>query len=309
MKPDDSSLEIEQLNNVRIYASNLLKKSDALGHFPTPVDQIVESANLYINDNISLEHNQSIVHRYTEKIKKSARPLIAGIKKTLGLIHIPSNEIILDQSLPENKKKFLKLHETGHGYLPHQREMFEIIEDGEMEISPDIEDLFEKEANNFAAEILFQIDSYEKVAADYLVSIRTPMELAKIFGSSIYASMRRYVQTHYSPIALAIYNKFSEADKSYYQLRRAPQYSNSFIKKFGLYNFPLKSTTNDDLGGILNKSRLQTNNNIVIQNLKNEYYLSNLQIFNNSYQIFVLLIPQSKISSRKAEALPPILVA
>lgn len=305
MRPDDSSLEINELNNVRIYARNLLKKSDAFGQLPTPVDHIVESANLRINKNISLDHNQNIVHRYTEKLRKSARPLIAGIKKTLGLIHIPSNEIVLDQSLHESKKSFLKLHETGHGYLPHQREMFEIIEDGEMEISPDIEDLFEKEANNFAAEVLFQIDTYEKVAADYLVSIRTPMELARKFGSSIYASMRRYVQTHYYPLALAIYNKTSKVDKTCYQLRRAPQYSDSFIKKFGLYKFPTETSLTDDLGSLLGKSRLQTNNKIVIKNLRKEYYLADLQIFNNSYQIFVILIPQSKISQRKAEPYSP----
>ena len=74
----------------------------------------------------------------------------------------------------------------------------------------EIEELFEHEANNFASEALFQLDKYEKMAADYTISIKTPIDLSKKFGSSVYASTRRYVQTHFSPLALGIYNKIED---------------------------------------------------------------------------------------------------
>lgn len=49
--------------------------------------------------------------------------------------------------------------------------MYEFMEDGELKINPEINDLFERETNNFAAKVLFQLDTFEKIAADYENSI------------------------------------------------------------------------------------------------------------------------------------------
>jgi len=193
--------------------------------------------------------------------------------------------------------------------LPHQRKMFKTMADTEQELDLDINDLFEREANNFAVETLFQLDKYEKLAADYEISIKTPMDLATKFGSSIYASMRRYVHTHFASLGLAVYDEIAQTEQISYQLRRAPMYSKSFIRKFGCYDFPIKTSIEDDLGRILNKSRFQMHNKIAVKNLRNEYYLSDLQIFNNTYQIFVLIIPQKKISQKHVETLAPVLLA
>ena len=210
MKNDDSSLLPDQLDNIKSHVQKLLYKADALGELPTPVDQLVRSANLHVNEDFVLVNDYKMIRNFTSRIEKVARQSIHGIKKLLGLLHVPSGEILIDHLQHKNKKTFIKLHEAGHGFLPHQRLVYEIMEDGELELDPDIEELFEHEANNFASEALFQLDKYEKMAADYTISIKTPIDLSKKFGSSVYASTRRYVQTHFSPLALGIYNKIED---------------------------------------------------------------------------------------------------
>ena len=205
MKKDDSNLKKEELNNVKKHARILLNQADAFNQFPTPVDHLVNTAKLVVNQQLSLGNDQNILSRFHGKLGKIARQPKHGIKKLLGLLHVPSGEMLIDHSQHENRKKFIKLHETGHGFLPHQKSMYEFMEDGEFEINPEIKDLFEREANNFSAEVLFQLDAFEKMAANYENSIKTPIDLSKHFGASIYASMRRYVQSHFAPMALGVY--------------------------------------------------------------------------------------------------------
>ncbi len=290
MKKDDSSLQPDELNNVKKYARGLLYKADAIDQFPTPIDRIISTAELFVNKDISLEKDEGILAKFNNNLSKVARPHLYGIKKLLGLIHIPSGEILLDQSQHENKKTFIKLHETGHSVLPHQRKMFTLMEDGPFEIDPETEDLFEREANNFAVETLFQLDKYEKMAADYEISIKTPITLSKKFGSSVYAGMRRYVQTHFSPMALAVYDLPNENNE--FCLRRAPIYSGSFLKKFGSIPFPSPCNISHFLGPILNtNSKFQINHSCVLKNLNGESCETLVHMFCNSFEKFILLIP------------------
>ena len=232
MRKNDCSLEPIELENVRSYAQVLLNKADAIGQFPTPVERILETADLFVNQEISLEHSPSMLAKFSSTLRKNARLPLSKIKKLFGLLHVPSGEIVLDHSLHKNKKTFIKLHEAGHSFLPHHKKFFEVMEDGENELDPFIDDLLEREANNFASEVLFQLDKYERIAADYVTSIQTPIDLSKKFGSSVYASMRRYVQTHFSPIALAVY-EVDALNQDGFILRREPFHSESFLKQFG----------------------------------------------------------------------------
>ena len=296
MKRDDSGLSSEELENVRLYSRKLLHKADAVGQFPTPVDHIVKTANLFVNNDISLGKDLSTVQRFSSNIAKLARPHLFEIKKLLGLLHVPSGEIIIDHSQHEKKKVFIKLHETGHSFLPHQRKMFEVMEDGQLELNPDTNDLFEREANNFASETLFQGDQYEKMAADYQLSIKTPIDLSKKFGSSTYSSMRRYVSTHFSPLALAVYDhRPAKNHDAPFLLRRGMIVSDTFITKFGPARMPNPCEKHSHLGEILSRAKLHTHHKCNTADLNGTLHNCSLHVFNNSYEIFVLLIPEKKI--------------
>lgn len=301
MKKDDSSLSPDQLDNVKNNVLTLLNQADALGQLPTPVNRIVTTAKLVVNQNMSLGDNEDFLARFTSNIGKAARPHLHGIKKLLGLLHVPSGEILLDHAQHENKKTFIKLHETGHGFLPHQRKMYEVMEDGALELDPETDDLFEREANNFAAETLFQLDRYEKMAADYTISIKTPIDLSKKFGSSVYASMRRYVQTHFSPLALIVYDLpiKGQEDKRFY-LRRTPIYSIEFIKQFGMVSFPASCEETSFLGMILKSAKLQIHHLCALKDLNGNCHETALHIFSNSYEKFIMFIPIKKSSNNNS---------
>jgi hypothetical protein len=299
MKKDDSTLDAQTLDNVKKHAKNLLLEADAIGRFPTPVDRLVKTAKLVVNKEVSLGKNENFFLKFSSKMGKVARPHLHGFKKLLGMLYVPSGEIYLDHSQHENKKKFIKLHETGHGFLPHQRKMYEYMEDGLLELDPEIEDLFEREANNFAVEILFQLDKFEKMAADYEISIKAPIDLSGKFGSSIYAGMRRYVKTHFAPLALAVYDLPKEDQQ--FRLRRMPMYSDSFTRRFGRVGFPDPCDESDSVGAILKPARLRTNHCCGLRDLNGDVHETAVHIFSNSYEKFIMLIPLKKTVNKSHE--------
>ena len=89
----------------------------------------------------------------------------------------------------------MKLHEAGHGFLPHQSRMYALIQDCAQTLDPDAADLFEREANVFASEAMFQREAFSEEAHGQAFGIKVPMDLARKFGASNYATFRRYVGT------------------------------------------------------------------------------------------------------------------
>jgi Zn-dependent peptidase ImmA (M78 family) len=70
------------------------------------------------------------------------------------LIDLRDVIIYLDQAVSPQKQAFLKLHEVGHKVLPWQRATYLFLDD-QKTLSPDVKTLFERQANCFAAEVLF----------------------------------------------------------------------------------------------------------------------------------------------------------
>ena len=112
--------------------------------------------------------------------------------------------IHIDDTVRKSKQNFLKLHEAGHHELPTHRKLFRIFQECEKTLNPEVADLFEREANNFARFVLFQGEAYRTIAADHAFGIKTPMKLAEKFGASIYASCREYVRSNHRACAVYV---------------------------------------------------------------------------------------------------------
>jgi len=78
--------------------------------------------------------------------------------------------------------------------------MYALMQDCEKTLDPEITDLFEREANVFASEALFQGES-RRAGARREFGIKTAMAIAKQFGASNYATFRRYVITNHARAA------------------------------------------------------------------------------------------------------------
>ena len=158
----------------------------------------------------------------------------AAISKVLGLYDANEQIIHIDESVGPSKQKFLKLHETGHHELPAHRKIFTFFQDCEKSLAPEIADQFEREANNFARFALFQGTTFQLMAADSPMGIKSPMNLAKKFGASNYASAREFARTNHRPCVVYILEpiKTPPGKPAYAEVRRV-ETSPSFAAQFG----------------------------------------------------------------------------
>jgi hypothetical protein len=202
-KPDDSTLTIADLVAIESRARLSLDKASAWGRFPTPVDDIVAAAKLKVAPK-GMFDPASFLAFVKHKAAGAANALKAAISKVLGLYDANEQIIHIDESLGQSKQKFLKLHETGHHELPTHRKIFSLFQDCSETLAPAIADQFEREANNFARFALFQGTAFKEHAADMKMGIRTPMDLARKFGASHYASAREFARTHHRPCVVYI---------------------------------------------------------------------------------------------------------
>lgn len=92
------------------------------------------------------------------------------------------------------RRSFLELHEVGHQILPWQEEL--AYADNESTLSPSTRSLFEREANQTAAELLFQGKRFATMAAEYETGLGAVEELKRRTGASLRATLRRYAEDH-----------------------------------------------------------------------------------------------------------------
>lgn len=193
-RPDDSLLTPQQLINVQRHADRLLREAGACGRFPTPIDDIMAAAKLTIIDDEIL--NETFLRRFIDKAKLGITTIKSALSKVLGMFEANDRLVIIDKDTPIPRIPFVKLHEAGHGTMPHQNKIYALIHDCEKTLDSDITDLFEREANVFASEALFQGEIFARHALDLDFGVKTAMSLAKQFGASHYSTFRRYVITN-----------------------------------------------------------------------------------------------------------------
>jgi Zn-dependent peptidase ImmA (M78 family) len=282
----------DQLKLVRRHADRLLRDAGAYGRFPTPVNAIIQAAELSVEREVSLDQ------RFLSRMYRTVSgPIMRAIDKVLGLFDSRDRTIYLDHSVHPQKKTFLKLHETGHGYLPHQRKTFAFIEESNATLDPDVREVFDREANVFASEVLFQLDKFTKDAADCEFGITTPVELSKRFGASCYAAIRRYVTTNRRACAVLVLNKLVYEVGSGYgtTLRRAFQ-SPSFTAQFGATDWPESYGPTDVLTTIIATSQgFSHPTGVLVRDLNDDTRRCVVESFNSSYQVFVFIYPESEL--------------
>jgi hypothetical protein len=233
IKPDDSSLTAEQYQTVHKSAIDLLNKSDGWGRLPTPVNDLMAAAKLQLAPISAFD--EGIIERYARKFGLAAKTLVkSAIDKVLGILDVFGNIVHIDGSVNKEKQNFLKLHETGHNELPHQRGLFRWVQDCKRMLEPDISELFEREANIFASIVLFQDGNFTKMTADSPFGIKVPLAAGRKFGASAYASFREYVRRNEKACAIIVLNAPTLCDDHGFKadVRRIDP-SPEFVRRFG----------------------------------------------------------------------------
>jgi hypothetical protein len=290
-RADDSSLDPEQLHAVQLAARRALDRASGWGVFPTPISTVLDAANLRIAPASAFDPRR-IMDYLLGKAEQAANVLKSAISKVFGIYDADESLIHIDHTVRKSKQNFLKLHEAGHHELPTHRKLFRIFQDCEKTLEPDIADLFEREANNFARFVLFQGAGYRDMAADHELGIKTPMKLAGKFGASIYASCREYVRTHRRACLVYILEPvtYCETTGARAQVRRI-EVSRSFEHQFGRPGEDA-ITLDHSLGRVLPIGRRMTKpTRISITDRNGEAHECLAEAFDTTFNILVLVYP------------------
>lgn len=117
-KPDDSSLDPDQLRAVEQRARDLLDRASVWDRYPTPIDDILAAANLRIEARHAFDP-ADLVSYIAGKTKQAADLLKSALAKVFGIYDANEAIIHIDDTVVRSKQTFLKLHETGITSYPH----------------------------------------------------------------------------------------------------------------------------------------------------------------------------------------------
>jgi hypothetical protein len=304
VKPDDSSLALHELKAVEARARQLLDRAAAWERLPTPVDDIVAAAKLRVAPR-GMFDAASFLEFVKKKSVAAAHSLKVALSKVLGIYDANEHIIHIDDGVGKSKQSFLKLHETGHHELPTHQKIFRLFQDCEQTLAPHIADQFEREANNFARFALFQGNAFKARAADMAMGVRTPIDLAKMFGASVYASAREFARTHHKACVVYVLEPivFIPEGGAKAQVRRIEP-SPSFRAQFGC---PIDSMVDVDhaLGGLLPIGHKLTKPTQLVFRDKNGGDHECLgEAFDTKHNVILLIYPIKELTSTSI-LLPP----
>ena len=224
--------DLEAAPEIEEQVDRLLRRADAYGRYPTPVDDIVAAASLTQAPDYVLD--ESRIRRAPAKLRallRSASQKIQGVlDRRERVVHV-SPTIELDA-----KRRFVKLHETTHEILPHQRDL--LYADTHETLSPATRLLFEREANQGAAELLFQRHHFTRDANDHEVGMAAVWLLAQRYGSSFHAALRRYAECHDAAMAAIVFDPTPVSLDPKTWRREESMSTPAWRERFGATNWP-----------------------------------------------------------------------
>jgi len=296
-RPDDCTLTSGQLARVRKEAERALREAGAFGVLPTPVDQIMAVAR--VEEVIEDVLNPGFVAKMRSKAGDSLK---RALSKIVGLFHATAGLVFLDQTLVAVKKTFVRLHEAAHGFLPWQRPMYAVVEDCEKALDVHAAELFDREANVFASEVLFQLNTFRDMAEGRAFGIFTPVKLAKSFGASLYSSIRQYVSKNHRACAVIVLNmpELIVGDGFRATLRR-PIQSDSFTEIFGQHEWKPFYTPDDDLGALipLGKQRASGKRSLGLTDRNGVRHDCIAESFTQRHHVFILIHAVKPLTAKR----------
>ena len=180
--------DLASADEITKHVGRLLRLADVGERLPTPVEDIV-AAGLTRTDEILI--TESMIRRAPANMQRLLR---SAARKIQGVLHRKEQVIQIAPANSEERERFVTCHEITHAILPWQSDL-SVLGDDQRTLSPRVTALFEREANQGAAEILFQQDLLARMAQDHRIAISTPVVLAECFGASIHATFRRWVES------------------------------------------------------------------------------------------------------------------
>ncbi|MGC2819990.1 MAG: hypothetical protein WA198_09920 [Candidatus Sulfotelmatobacter sp.] len=179
----------------------LLARSDSFDVLPTPIDRHFEFAKVREIEDLP-EPDGNFLSSLGERALNAffvSRQKIRGIADMRRrVVYIPKND-------KPPRILFAQGHELGHQCMPwHNIE--QAFQDDNYSLCPEVNALFEQEANHFSSEAIFQGSSrFQRRARDYRVDLNSVFYLADLHGASKHATAWRFAEEQDYPVAALYY--------------------------------------------------------------------------------------------------------
>lgn len=275
-------------DDIRAAAERLLRAADASGRLPTPVDDIVAAAGLAQPEHSML--SDFVLEQAPAHLRDKMRRLRLKVRAVLDR---EAREIHVDPTLHNRGQiAFKKLHEVGHHICPWQRDRG--YADDDETLSWSTKRCCEREANQAAAELMFQSTLMRDMAAQYEIGIPSILDLAGQIGSSGHAAFRRFIETHRWAMAGIVLDVSPRSRAPLAYQRREAVASPAWEERFGpmigwphiLQTMPYSFVSRCPEAAT---KRSVIRDTFRFPDMRSEQVDLNVELYSNSYRLFVLL--------------------
>lgn len=226
----------------------------------------------------------------SEVFREGARPR--------ALLSFPDRLVATDSALMDKRARFSVLHEIGHYVLPAHEHALYLCDERGLNLQTRLD--FEREANEFAAQLLFQGDRFTLEANSLPIAVKTVKALADKYQASYEATARRLVEQNVRPCMLIAFKEDDAEAKINTDL--PPSWSTHYCIASARFRtgffasvharVPVEIATQLTLPGrdIAEGIRRE----LALQNPRGEPQQFTVEFFSNTYNIFCLLVPVAK---------------
>lgn len=289
--PADMPLDEEATAEIRRYALALLREADGLGRRPTPLEDIQESARLVFAGEITLDARDRA--RLFERFGSWVN---VAWKRLQGTFDFRTSEIWVAPDLHAMKRRFVVSHEIGHAILPAHKQTFAYVDDF-TRLPPFARDLFEREANQAAVEILFQGGQATDEFDSSPPSLDEICSISSTFGASVVSSARYAVETSRRAVAVAIAHHNPDRGLGPTHIYASQSFESAFGWKTG-------GAPWDEIRAALRTARDRDDETWVIENLRREPRVATAQKMDTGYSAIVLVVPESRARALTRRLVP-----
>jgi hypothetical protein len=260
----------------------LLIEAGVAGKLPTDHKRLLEFLGL---EQLSFDFMKEV--EFLDSASESKGEIRAAL-------HLAKKAVATQSGMGEKRERFSVFHEIAHCVLPEHN--LKIFLDNDHTLSFWTKARLEREANRFAADLLFQGRLFTEQALNFDTSVRTAVDLAPQYGASFEATLRRYTETHVIPCGLIVYDKVATRDDSFveddeyrihYTITSAP-----FRKLYfsGVQMSAEKCKAAEIYGhGPAWRIGQISEKELVVESEGKEKWLFETEVFSNGYKIFQFL--------------------
>jgi hypothetical protein len=209
-------------------------------------------------------------------------------------LHLAERVVATQSGVGEKRRRFSIFHEIAHCVLPEHN--LNIFVDNDHTLSWWTKARLEREANRFAADLLFQGRMFSEQALEFDTSVQTVVDLAPRFGASYEAALRRYSEQHVMPCALIVFDKTGRSAESFvdedeyrvqYTITSAP-FRKAYFSNVRMSEDTCRSGEVSGKEGPLRVGEI-VEKELIVRGDAKETWRFETEVFSNGYKVFQFL--------------------